>query len=118
MHSFEPIDLGTYRGDDYFLMGFVEPEPSEGEEYDPDEDAENYGVTLVRGRTHPLEENIEIVRMDTAHERPHMDLVYLPPDTDEERKVWLDDGYTYKRMKQYLLANWKTFADRYIRHNE
>jgi len=118
MHSFEPIDLGTYRGDDYFLMGFVEPEPSEGEEYDPDEDAENYGVTLARGGTRPLEENIEIVRMDTAHGHPHMDLIYLSSDTDEERKIWLDDGYTYKRMKQYLLANWETFADRYIRHNE
>ena len=47
-----------------------------------------------------------------------MDLVYLPPNTDEERKVWLDDGYTYKRMKQYLLANWETFADRYIQRNE
>ena len=56
--------------------------------------------------------------MDTTHEQPHMDLAYLPPDTVEERKVWLDDGYTYKRMKQYLLANWKTFADLYIRHNE
>jgi hypothetical protein len=118
MHSFEPIDLGPYRGDDYFLISFVEPEPSEGEDYDPDEDAENYGVTLVRRGTHPLEDNIEIVRMDTTHEQPHMDLAYLPPDTDEERKVWLDDGYTYKRMKQYLLANWKTFADQYIRLNE
>jgi hypothetical protein len=118
MHSFEPIDLGPYRGDDYFLISFVEPEPSEGGDYDPDEDAEHYGVTLVRRGTHPLEDNIEIVRMDTTHEQPHMDLAYLPPDTNEERKVWLDDGYTYKRMKQYLLANWKTFADRYIRHHE
>ena len=118
MHSFEQIDLGTYRGDDYFLMGLVEPEPFEGEDYDPDEYAENYGVTLVREGSHPLGKNIEIVRMDTAHGQPHMDVVYLPPDTDDTRKVWLDDGYTYKRMKQYLLANWEEFADRNIRYNE
>lgn len=118
MYSFEPIDLNTYRGDDYFLMGFVEPEPSDGEDYNPDEDAENYGVTLVRKAANPFEENIQIVRMDTAHGRPHMDLVYLPPDADEERKEWLDDDYTYKRMKQFLLANWEVFADLYIQHNE
>lgn len=78
----------------------------------------NYGVTLVWEGAHPLEENIEIVRTDTAHGQPHMDLVYLPPDADEDRKVWLDDGYTYERMKQYLLANWTLFVDRYIRYNE
>jgi len=43
-----------------------------------------------------------------------MDLVYPLSDTDEERKVWLDDGHTYKRMKQYLLANWETFAGRLV----
>lgn len=118
MHSFESIELGTYRGDNYFLTGFVDPEPSEGEDYDPNKDAENYGVTLARKGSDPLGENIEIVRMDTAHGQPHMDLLYLPTDTDEERKEWLDDGYTYTRMKQYLLVNWKIFADRYIQHNE
>ena len=118
MYSFESVDLGTYRGDDYFLNGFVEPELPEGEDYDPNKDAVNYGVTLARKGSHPHEKNIQIVRMDTAHGQPHLDLVYLPPDTERERKVWLDDGYTYKRMKQYLLANWQGFADRYIRHNE
>jgi hypothetical protein len=118
MYSFEKIDLGTYRGDGYFLAGFVEPEASEGEDYDPDVDADDFGVTLVQAGTHPLEENIEIVRMDTAHGQPHMDLVYLPPDVDEDSKVWLDDDYTYERMKQYLQANWKMFADRHIRENE
>jgi hypothetical protein len=118
MYGFETIDLGTYRGDDYFLAGFVEPEPSEEANYDPDEDAEEYGVTLVRAASHPLDENIEIVRMDTAHGCPHLDKEYLPPDTDEKKKLWLDPDYSYSRMKQYLLVQWKSYVEMYIRHNE
>lgn len=116
MYRLETIDLGSYRGDDYFLVGFVEPEPDD--DYIPDEDAENYGVAVVRKGEGPLEDNQEIVRMDTAHGQPHMDHVYLPPDTAQERKTWLEDGYTYERMKQYLLSHWEEFANRYIRHNE
>lgn len=118
MYRFESIDLGSYRGDDYFLVGFVDPDPSHHEEYDPDEDADDYGATLVRSTSHPNEENVEIVRMDTAHGRPHMDRVYLPPDADLERKEWLDEGYTYERMMRYLLVNWKEFVDRYILYND
>ena len=90
MHSYETIDLGTYRSDSYFLTGFVKPDPSDYAEFDPDEDAEEYGVTLVRSSTHPLEDNIQIVRMDTTHGRPHLDRVYLSPDADEDTKVWLE----------------------------
>lgn len=118
MHRFETIDLGTYRGDDYFLVGFVEPAPTESEDYDPDSDAENYGVTLARSGTYSDGGNVEIVRLDTAHERPHVDLLYLPSDAEREQKVLLEDGYTYERMKTYLLANWKPFADRYARQHE
>jgi len=117
LHSFEPIDLGTYRGDDYFLTGFVDPEPADGGHYDPATDADEYGVSLARSTV--VGANIEVVRMDTAHgQDPHMDRVYLPPDTDEERKVELGEGYTYKRMKQYLLTHWKDYVDRYIYYDE
>jgi len=118
MHSFETIDLGTYRGDNYFLTGFVEPDPSDDAAFNPDEDAEEYGVTLARSAAHPLQENTQIVRMDTAHGRPHLDRVYLSPDADEDTKVWLEEGYEYLRMRAYLLENWKVFVDRYILHNE
>ncbi len=47
-----------------------------------------------------------------------MDRLYLPPDSDEDRKEWLDDEYTYARMKAYLLANWKAFVDLYVHVNE
>lgn len=118
MHSFETIDLGTYRGDEYFLTGFVEPEPTSGEDYDPDLDAEEYGVALARSTPLANEPNQQIVRMDTAHGRPHLDRVYLPEDTDEKRKIWLDDEYEYSRMKRYLLANWTHFVDLHVSHNE
>lgn len=116
MHRFETIDLGTYRGDDYFLTGFVEPPPLEGEDYDPDEDADEYGVVLARSTA--FGSNVEVVRLDTAHGRPHLDLVYLPPEARANRKIWLDEGYTYVRMKQYLLANWRRFLDRYVNFHE
>ena len=118
MHSYETIDLGTYRGDSYFLTGFVEPDPSDYAEFDPDEDGDEYGVALARSSAHPLQENTQIVRMDTAHGTPHLDRVYLPPDVDEDTKVWLEKGYEYHRMRAYLLANWKAFVDQYNLHNE
>ena len=118
MHSYETIDLGTYRGDSYFLTGFVEPDPSDDAEFDPDEDGEEYGVALARSSAYPLEENTQIVRMDTAHGTPHLDQVYLTPDADEDTKVWLEQGYEYHRMRAYLLENWKRFVDQYILHHE
>lgn len=114
MYRFETIDLGTYRDCDYFLTEFVEPEPVAGEDYDPDRDAHEYGVTLARSNEYGS--NAEIVRMDTTHGRPHLDRLYLPLDIDEERKVWLDHGYSYTRMKQYLLANWRRFASLSLRY--
>jgi hypothetical protein len=116
MYSFEPIDLGTYRGDNYFLKGFVEPDPSEYDDFNPDVDATGYGVTLARKV--PLGKNIEIVRMDTAHNQPHLDKEYLPPEVDEEKKIWLEDDYAYSRMKKYLLTNYEYHIDQYIYYNE
>lgn len=64
MYRFETIDLGAYRGGDYFLTGFVEPEPADGEDYDPDEDADEYGI--VPARSTGYGPDLEIVRMDTS----------------------------------------------------
>jgi len=116
VYQFETIDLGTYRGDDYVLVGFVEPDPDGRAAYDPATDAENYGVTVARVTPDPTAANIEIIRLDTVHGQPHMDLAYLPPDTDADRKMWLDEGYTYSRMKRYLLTHWELFVDRYHHH--
>jgi hypothetical protein len=114
MHRLETVDLGTYRGDDYFLTGFVEPPPLEGADYDPETDADDYGVVLARSTSYGS--NVEVVRLDTAHGRPHLDLVYLPPEAGAKRKLWLDEGFTYERMKQYLLANWKRHVDIYVNY--
>lgn len=119
MHRFETIDLGSYRGDDFFLTGLVDPEPAEGEGFDPDEDADSYGVVLGRVTTSPQAPNVEVVRLDTAHgQMPHLDRVYLPRDADGPRQVRLDQGYTYRRMKRFLLAHWKWFADRYRQYDQ
>jgi hypothetical protein len=56
--------------------------------------------------------------MDTCHDQPHLDREYLPPDSDRKKKVWLDTGYSYRRMQHYLLQNWQAFADRHIHYNE
>ncbi|WP_324666184.1 DUF7718 family protein [Haloarcula sediminis] len=118
METFDNIDLENYRGDNYFLVGYVEPDPDGYEDYDPEKDAENYGWSLVQEAKSPLDEKDEIVRMDTCHGQPHLDKEYLPPDSDEEKKVWLDDDYAFYRMRDYLLQNWRDFADRHIYHNE
>lgn len=116
MHRFETVELGHYRGDDYFLTGFVDPEPTGGF-YDPDRHASEYGVSVAQSTD--LGTNVEIVRMDTAHgQAPHLDRPYLPPGTTEEAKLPLGSEYSYTRMKRYLLANWRWFVDQYIHYNE
>ncbi|MEF8826336.1 MAG: hypothetical protein V5A27_08380 [Halapricum sp.] len=111
MKRFDSIDLGNYRGDNYFLVGYVEPDPSDFDDFDPAEDAENYGWSLVQGAESPLDETDEIVGMDTRHGQPHLDKEYLPPESDEQKKVWLEDGYSYRRMRDFLIQNWRDFAD-------
>jgi hypothetical protein len=118
VHSIEKIDLGTYRGDDYFLTGFVEPEPEDGEAYDPDVDADGYGVSLAQSGSGPLEDNTEVVVLDTRHMGPHLDKRYLPPDADEEAKVEPSDEWDYSRMRQFLLTNWKEFVDCHLHYTE
>lgn len=117
MHRLETIDLGTYRGSDYFLTGFVKPEPTPGAAFDPAVDAEQYGIVLARSSTSGT--NVEIVRMDTAHgQNPHLDLIYLPPAAGLDRQVDLDEYYTYDRMKRYLLTHWTDFVDGYVYYHE
>jgi hypothetical protein len=70
MERFSSIDLENYRGDNYFLVGYVEPDPDDYENYDPEEDAENYGWSLVQKAESPLDEKDEVVRMDTRHSQP------------------------------------------------
>lgn len=91
VYRFETIDLGTYRREDYFLTRFVDPEPASGAEYGPDEDADEYGVSLARST--PTGSNVELVPMETSHDRRHLDRVYLPPATERHRKGWLERGY-------------------------
>jgi hypothetical protein len=67
-------------------------------------------LTRPKKRIEAIEENTEIVPMDTLYGRPHLDKEYIPPEADAKKKAWLDQGYSYARMKRYLLANWKRFV--------
>ncbi|MFC6615115.1 hypothetical protein ACFQAS_09155 [Halopenitus salinus] len=113
----EFIDLGEYRGDEYYLCGFVVPEPVDGENYDPDADASAWGVSVARKRID--HSNQEIVRLDTAHgQDPHIDKEYLPENSIPDKKEVLTDEWPYSRMKQYLLSTWKQYADLYSYYND
>lgn len=119
MHSYEKIDLGDYRGDTYFLAGFVRPAPTRKAEYDPDEDAYEYGVALVRSARSPVADNTEIVRMDNAHGQiPHVDKLYLPPVSRESEKQKMDESWTYSKMRRFLLSEWQRYVDLYAYYNE
>lgn len=119
MYSYEKIDLGDYRGDTYFLAGFVRPDPTQDDEYDPDEDAHEYGVTLARSATSPVNDNTEIVRLDNAHgQMPHLDEVYLPSASGEAQKQVLDESWTYSKMRAFLLSEWQRYADLYNYYRE
>ncbi|MEZ3145639.1 hypothetical protein [Halobaculum sp. MBLA0143] len=118
MNRYTTIDLGEYRGDNYFLTSFVEPDPDDYDDYTPAENAENYGWVVVQKAESPIDDNNQVVRMDTRHEGPHLDKEYLSSDSDEDDKIRLDDGYSFLRMRDYLLANWEQFVDLYITNNE
>jgi len=99
--------------------GGVDLHRAHGKRYDEatDTDADEYGVSLARSNLD--ETDTEIVRLDTAHgQDPHMDLVYLPPGADFDKRVELDEHYTYDRMKQFRLTHWEDFVDGYIYSNE
>jgi hypothetical protein len=114
LYSYEKIDLGDYRGNTYFLAGFVVPDPYQYDEYNPDKDADEYGVTLVCSAETPTSHNTEIVRLDNAHgQTPHVDNLYLPPDSREDEKIELGDDWTYSKMRRYLLSKWRDYADFY-----
>jgi hypothetical protein len=90
----------------------------DSDDYDGRRDVDDYGWSLVQKKQSPLDENTEIVGMDTRHGQPHLDKEYLPPDADGDKKEWLEDDYGFYRMRDYLLENWKTFADLHIYYNE
>lgn len=122
MHSWTTQRLGTHSdaaGQEYsyFLAVAVEPDPDSVPNFTLD-DAEHYCVVVGREAPPvPDESNVEIVRIDTCHGRPHVDKLWLPPNHGE-RKEWLGDGFTVHDAKDHLKRNWREYVRRYVVHRE
>lgn len=120
MYRFEQFELSggeAYRGHTYFLTGFVEPPPAEGDRYDPDVDADAWGVSIARRIVYTDADGTvvhtdteEVVRMDTRHGTPHIDYLFMPP-SHSGRKEILDGAWPYSKMRRFLESNWREYVD-------
>lgn len=73
------LELGEYRDEVYFLAGRARPGLNEPEEF----------AVTVYYNDERTEENVEIVRIDTAHGYTHIDRLYRR----DEPKEALDVGF-------------------------
>lgn len=105
-------------GEGRTCSGFVRPPPGDRASFDPDADADGWGVSLARrdvfrddhGTVYRTE-NVELVCLDTCRGGPRVDYRYRPSDADQDAKIGLDGQWPYSKMRAYLLANWRTFVD-------
>lgn len=88
------LELGEYRHEVYFLVGRARPSLNEPEEF----------AVTVYYNDEQAEENVEIVRIDTAHGYTHIDRLYRR----DEPKEPIDVGFWEAIGK--LEADWRTYA--------
>lgn len=121
MYLYERLELTsgeTYRGARYLLSGFVEPEPGDERNFDPDQDAIEWGVSLARrdvwrdadGRVVHTD-NVELCCLDTCHGGPHIDYRYVPATAERDLTVTLRGSWPYSKMRAFLLSNWRGLVD-------
>jgi len=90
-------DLGSYRGQQYFLRVRATPN------FDTPDDF----AVVIFYKDATAGENVQIVRVDQAHGFTHIDKLYRR-DAPKERVDW----GIWEAVEQ-LKSNWRTYADGY-----
>ena len=110
MHKLRTLSLPAYRGREFFLTVFVEPDPDSVDSFSVPADADEWGLSLHFQPDDPYESHTEVARIDTSHGEPHFDHLYASP----QRKEWLGQDYTFADARRRLLSNWRTYADVFL----
>lgn len=114
MHRLTTDELGELGGRRYFLTVAVEPDPSTIDEFDRYRDAEEWCVTIHTPGTLPNESDTEIARIDTSHDRPHLDALFR----SEQPREWLPTEYDLLSAERRLVRQWRHYAEQYERNHE
>ncbi|MFQ3476075.1 hypothetical protein HKK80_07425 [Halonotius sp. F2-221B] len=107
MQKLRTLSLPAYRGREFFLSVFVEPDPDSVDSFSIPADADEWGLSLHFQSDDPIESHTEVARIDTSHGEPHFDHLYASP----QRKEWFGQEYTFGDARRRLLSNWQTYAD-------
>ena len=110
MHKLRTLSLPAYRGREFFLTVFVDPDPTTVASFSVPADADQWGLSVHFQPDDHFESHVEVARIDTSHGEPHFDRLYTPT----ERKEWLGDDYGFEAARRDLLSNWRTYAERYF----
>lgn len=113
MHKLRTLNLPPYRGRDFFVTVFVEPDPDDFDSFDLPGDAEQWGISVHFQPNDPYASHVEVARIDSEHGEPHFDHLYEP----DQRKEWLGQDYTYADAHRDLLSNWLEYADRFFQNH-
>lgn len=113
MHKLRTLNLPSYRGRDFFVTVFVEPDPDTFDSFTVPTDADQWGISIHFQPENPYESHIEVARIDTEHSEPHFDRLFEP----DQRKEWLGQSYTYEDARQDLLSNWREYADQFLQYH-
>lgn len=110
MHKLRTLDLGPYRGREFFATIFVEPDPTDSDGFTVPDDAEKWGISIHFQPDEPYENHVEVARIDTAHGEAHFDKLFK----QDQPKEWLGENYTYEDARQELFPKWKHYASQYL----
>lgn len=105
----ETIPLGKHLGRRVFVGPSRDPEGAPV----PDEFGANLYVPNEGG------ENVDIARIDTAHEGVHIDRLYLPEDHRNYQHDYSVDIFSPREALEYFLENdrWKRWIEKYDRNH-